>query len=472
MSSSRLTRPGSSRRPRRSSSASPPLGGGGVVEAHANATGTIEAYIGANTANAASGAATDIDVGSGNVHVIVEPLLVKARAEADAAGLSGGISINLVSPEASITARASAYIRNGVDIDAGNVIVRAGNDGALQRVVFDASFQSFVGSAAGLASGSFVTGFATTAGTVEAFIGAPAGTLPAATPGNTVDAGSSTVVVRAYSQLIATAIADGGGFSGGFTISLMRPTAEVSGQTRAYIGSAVTVSAGGLDIDANGDYDANANTISVAIGGLAAINGARAIAKVTGVVDAHVGAAAGSVPSAVVGDVNLGSGLLDLDAYATMDAVPTIASGSVAAIAVTMLKLVGEVTGTIRAYIGEGVDVDAGSVDIDADGHLKANVVSNSLNFSGLAGGSGVTRRGHRERDGRGVHRGAGAVGGGRCHDGCRRQRRKRRRRRGRVDGSDRDDDSRRCRAGSRYRGDRRDRRPSQEPPARTSATA
>ena len=134
-------------------------------------------------------------------------------------------------------------------------------------------------------------------GTVEAFVGAPAGVLPPpAGPGH--DHLTGVLTVEAWSDLDAIATADAG-VGGAINISVMLPSADVAGTTRAYIGQAIRIDAAGVNVVANGDYDADATSWLLTISALSA-SAAAVTATVSGTVDAHVGSAAGTAPSANV----------------------------------------------------------------------------------------------------------------------------------------------------------------------------
>ena len=221
-------------------------------------------------------------------------------------------------PTATVSGTTRAYVREGTDLVAGSLTVRAGT--AADRVVYEAEATSFVISV-GIASGSGANAAALVIGTVEAFIGAPVGTAPGGIALTILDV-TGLVDIDAASSMTATAKADGGG-GGAISVTAMLPSAEAGGTTRAYVGQGADIDATTLDIDADGTYFAEATTIAVAIGGLAGGVGADADARVTGIVDAHVGASAGTAVTAptvvtLTGDLTIDA-IGDIYAHAKAD---------------------------------------------------------------------------------------------------------------------------------------------------------
>ena len=110
--------------------------------------------------------------------------------------------------------------------------------------------------------------------------------------------------------MTANANADGTAASG-MTVTVLLPTADASGTTRAYVGQAVTIGAiDGRHRRATSDLVADANSTATDFG-VVTVTVVSADAFVSGTVDAHVGSAAGTARRARgVADLNL-SGALD-----------------------------------------------------------------------------------------------------------------------------------------------------------------
>jgi hypothetical protein len=82
------------------------------------------------------------------------------------------------------------------------------------------------------------------------------------------------------------------------------------------------------------------------------------------------------------------TGALTVDADAVMTATPLVNKAlSIAVVDVTVLLPVAVLKGTVRAYVGEGVDIDASSVRIEASApSLHAQASANSVGFAALIG--------------------------------------------------------------------------------------
>src|SRR5205823_8009182 len=170
------------------------------------------------------------------------------------------------------------------------------------------------------AGGTSILSEATVLGEVNAYVGATAGTTPGGDPTAGIRLGSA-LDIDAASDMGASARADGGGASAGFTVSIMRPHADAAGTTRAYIGQGVDVTAPGADVRADGQLHSTADTVSVNVAGLASIGGAEAESFVTGTVDAHAGAGAGTTPSGSrLAALHLGGSALSIKSTAGMTA--------------------------------------------------------------------------------------------------------------------------------------------------------
>ena len=215
---------------------------GASVEAHIGPEIGIEGGSDRPTINVAGGAV--LVKAAANMH---------AKAESDSAS-GGAFTLAVMLPEAKVNGATRAYVREGTAIDAGSLDVQAGTSG--NKVIYKAEATS-MNLAIGLIAGVGVEAVATTSGVVEAFIGAPAGaTTGFASAGPTLIDVGSALLVRAYSDMDAIANV-GAGSGGGVAISALVPTADVAGTTRAYVGQGADIHAPSLDIDANGDLNAD-----------------------------------------------------------------------------------------------------------------------------------------------------------------------------------------------------------------------
>src|SRR5436190_10723837 len=106
---------------------------------------------------------------------------------------------------ANTTGLTPAYMRDNVDIRAGTLTVKAGDDG--NRVEYQATATGFVFAIA-IGGGAGVTPTANANGTIEAFLGAPADVAGVNTDATKVLV-TGAIVVEAYSDLHATSEAKG-----------------------------------------------------------------------------------------------------------------------------------------------------------------------------------------------------------------------------------------------------------------------
>lgn len=354
-------------------------GAGAVALGLIENTATVEALIGPTASDPSAFRPTLTVTGA----VVVDAdATMTATAVADA-GAGGLFSISMMFPTASVDGVTRAYVREGVALSAGSLRVEAGD--ALDRVSYTATATTQAITIGFLGSGSGVVSNATIKGVVDAFIGNPVGVAPGGPVTIPTITAGGTVVVRAFSTMTATAVADGDG-GGAVSLTAMVPTADVQGTTRAYVGQGLRLSAGALDIDADAVMAAAATSRMLSVSAVG-ISAAAVTAIVSGTVDAHVGSAAGSTPSARLATLVL-TGALTVDAHATMTATPQIFKAGVAfAVDITVLFPVATLGGIVRAYVGEGVHVTAASVRIEASAPLLAAVANGAaIGFSGLVG--------------------------------------------------------------------------------------
>ena len=357
----------------------------------------VEAHIGIDDAFVAGVDGSTIHVTGAVLVTATAPMT--ATATASGANIGGVLALSLMLPTAHVNGAVKAYVRDGTTMTAGSLTVLAeivdadpltvGNQPAANP--FTATATTFVLGFGGIASGSGANAEAVVSGTVEAFVGAPIGVAPG---GNalTIIHVTGGIKIEALSIVKATAKADGGGASAGLTVTAMIPHADAGGAVRAYIGQGGRVDATSVDIDANGTFEASATTVAVGIAGLAAINAVKANADVTGIVDAHIGAAVGETASPTPSVVNAHSGAVTVDALSSMTATATANGGGAAlGIAVNVMLPTATVSGITRAYVGDSVDLDAGSLSISADAPtMKADSTTKVGGISGFGSGNGV----------------------------------------------------------------------------------
>ena len=349
--------------------------GGGFLEADANAGGIIDAFIGQPATSGASTGTTFVHVGSGAITISADGDI---DATATANGVSGALlSISDFKPRATASAAIRAYVRDNVDVIAGSMNVRAGQ--ASDKVTLDATATSNVVSVS-LAGGGGVVPTARTTGSAEAFLGAPGGVTGVNTVATKIDV-SGTISVAAYSDLHATARADGVAVAG-VAANIQDASATAGGVTRAYAGDGADIEAGLLTLNANSMLHADATTKGVSVG-LGSLSGVEATATVSSVTEAYLGKSADSVAAGTI--------LVDLDGPTTMNATSdgtanaTARGANIGLAAIGLLYPTALANGVTRTYIGPDTDLSASSVTGVADATMRANAKTTVTAIGGIA---------------------------------------------------------------------------------------
>ncbi len=352
-----------------------------VLEAKTNVTGEVEAFIGAQASDVTTAASTP-NINTGALTVIAD---TQMDAVADVASIAASFALNLskISPQAETAGATRAYIRDGAAVTASSLTLHAGQ--SADRIKYTASAEVDAVGLSGLANVALVDAKTTTGGVTEAFIGAPAGMATPSGLTNLINIGGSTRI-EAWSDLDAISRVNSLGISLGVTLGDMDTTADVTGETRAYVGQGANLTVqGNLTVRANGDYDAKASTDVIGVSLLANIGLFHAVATVSGIVDAHVGSAAGTTPDPDAGTLTV-NGDLKIDAHGDMFADPSVQEAGFSLGAnVGDMTITGIVDGVVRAYIGEGVVVSADSVEITADALMKTTPVGESFGGAAIA---------------------------------------------------------------------------------------
>ncbi|MGD8331638.1 MAG: hypothetical protein PVJ49_19555, partial [Acidobacteriota bacterium] len=362
-----------------------------VLEALAKVTGVVEAFIGAQVADASTTASPIItmtgDEGTDRDVIVDADSTMTATAHSYSLTGSFGLTISKIQPRAEVNGTTRAYVRDGVDLTSKTLKVEAGED-ATDPVHYIANATTFLVDFSGLGGVNIIDAKATINGEVAAFIGAPVGKGVGAGTGQ-VDVGTA-ITIEAASDMDANADLNNASVSGVVSVGILTAQSDVAGITRAYVGQGADILATGLDVHADGDYDAAATVRAVQASGIATVAILEANATVSGTVDAHAGAGVGTTPSSTTGKVDVGNGDIDITAIGHMKAKPDILSVGVGGLAtVSDIELNADVTGVVRAYVGEGMEIDAGSLDVLADApEMFAEALGLSLSFAGLFAGS------------------------------------------------------------------------------------
>jgi hypothetical protein len=230
---------------------------------------------------------------------------------------------------------------------------------------------------------------ADTGGTVAAFIGAD----------STLSLPGGLLRVKAVSS--PTAKAESDGVAGGFiNVSVLNTNATVEGSTLAFIGQGDNVTAGALEVTAEApNCGAEADSFDLGIGIVASGAGSHTTAKTGRDVEAFVGAQAGTMLSSpttlnIAGAVTVQAADFDLnnpDGTATQARVEvTVGSGAFITAAAAVSDAV--VDGTTRAYLGDGVTVQGGSLTVHATGVDEATDTA-LIGQGGVLAGNGTDTR-------------------------------------------------------------------------------
>jgi hypothetical protein len=359
-----------------------------VLQSLAKVTGEVEAFIGAQSSELVS-AAPVINVSgahSSDGDVVVDAnSAMTANASLLGASASFGLNVDVVNPQAEVSGKTRAYVREGAAVTADTLSVEAGKN--RDRVDYTANATVFTADFAGLASISVVDSDANVQGVVEAFVGAPSGhTAPDALSGAKLDIGGS-VQVTSMSSFTADAVIDGGS-GGSMTVTVLRLAADAGGVTRAYAGDGLDLEASRLDISADGAATADADVFNLNFSLIAAVTDIIPVARTSHIVEAYIGetrdTARPDQAKVQVRNTSGGRGTINVDATASTLADAEIfgVSGSFG-VTVNVIQPKAEMVGATRAYIGPRTDLSAGPVTLEAH-ETSARAVAK------MSGGSGA----------------------------------------------------------------------------------
>ncbi|HPM80080.1 MAG TPA: hypothetical protein PLF81_05245, partial [Candidatus Anammoximicrobium sp.] len=328
----------------------------GSVAAFVDQGATLTAGGGTVTLQATSAADTQADTGGG--------------------GLSILLTVSAMLANASIGQTTKSYVSGGSTVTAAGLNVIADSTKARATANVDAVSAALIAGAGGRADSEI-------SGDVIAFVGAESGTTPPAVPTN-IQLGSGTLTVRAKAES-TTAHADSSGGSGGPTVevSVLVPFAQVTSDTKAYVGEGTTVGAGALTVDADAHLTANATSLVIGISGFTG-DGVNATAKITG--DSHtaafIGPADGRTPSGDTTAITLSGGDASVTATLTGLATTDITVGSGAiVVAADGTTVNSAMAGCVDAYLGDNTHLTTpGDVTVHSTSNSRADATSMGVN--------------------------------------------------------------------------------------------
>jgi hypothetical protein len=346
-----------------------------------------EAYVGTR-AGTTPGALSSITVGGGDV--LIDAGSASTVTTMPASLGIGGANISVALTKATIDGATLAYVGEKTTVNAGelDVVASSTENAAADNILVSLG-------------GAFAVGVSESTATIdsdtEAFTGTRVGNTP--TPGAATTIvltpagnGDGTARIEANGSHTTTATAAGGSASFGITVNVFLPTADTSGSVRAYAGENTLLTADDLTVTANAPVmTANASIAAGSIAGFATVDVLQSLAKVTGEVEAFIGAQAADMTTASATPVIDISGDVLVNADATMTASATALGASISfGLDVDVVEPQARVSGATRAYVREGAAVDAASLTVEAGNdadrvEYDANAASIGADFAGLA---------------------------------------------------------------------------------------
>jgi len=199
------------------------------------------------------------DDGNGDGTAMIDADASRAtKAATSGASVSLGVGVIAFKPIADTSGSVRAYVGEGSKLTADDLSISADTvtdvtDPAMKGMIAEANVFSL--GLAGLGGDHDVESLAKVTGEVEAFVGVQADQV--STPGahpvliiSGTEAADGDVAVHADAEMKATADVTGLSLAGGVDISSTKPTAEVSGATRAYLRDGVDLTADTLLVEA------------------------------------------------------------------------------------------------------------------------------------------------------------------------------------------------------------------------------
>ncbi|MDX2379978.1 MAG: hypothetical protein QNM02_09510, partial [Acidimicrobiia bacterium] len=343
-----------------------------------------------------SGADVEATVGLTSTVASSGDITVTALSDYDAdseshIGSGGLVSIAVAVPQATIDGGTRAQFAGNVTSGASLTVVALGDyDADAKSIPVSIGLLSIMAAAA--------TAEITSGAQVEAHIG-PDDSLVAGASPRTINV-TGAIRVHATAPMVSTAMASGVNIGGVIALSIMLPTATVNGSVKAYVrdGTAITGSllevlaqivdnpSTGADETAPNPFTATATTFVLGFGGIAAGAGANAEATVTGTVEAFVGAPVGITPGGDGTTVVNVTGTVKVEALSLVTATAKADGGGASgALTVTAMIPHADAGGTTRAFIGQGANVSATSVEVNAEGTFVSSATTIAVSIAGLA---------------------------------------------------------------------------------------
>jgi hypothetical protein len=326
--------------------------GGGLIDATlplawANASPTVQAYLG-NGANVTVSGAANL---SATTYV---------NASATAEGISIGLgAVGVMRSSANVSPTINVFIGSGSNVSAGSISLTATHNSSGAIATSDAS-------GGGIVSGQGAVPSATADAIVRAYVGSGA-TLQSS--------GAISLAADATNTAVATAHALSIGL---LAIGASLPTAEANGLVSAHMDGIVT---GGSDLYVSSTSNNTATAVAEASGGgLIAATLPLAWANASPTLQAYLGN--GAIVT-VSGAVNLSA-----TSYATANA--TAEGLSVGFGALGVMRSSATVSPAIQVFVGSGANVSAGSISLTANHFSSGAIASSDAAGGGIYSGQGA----------------------------------------------------------------------------------
>jgi hypothetical protein len=225
---------------------------------------------------------------------------------------------------------------------------------------------------------------------VESYLGAPRHLVADVSLPVKIAVPAGAVTLSANGKMEASAEANGSG-AAALDAQAMLPSARVNGALRAYVRDAVDLNADALTVRAGNEENpaslrAVASSLLVSIAA-ASGRGVAADATVDGAVEAFLGAPVGTSP-VHVDKVKLNvSNLVTVESLSSMEAQADADGGGGGGISVSVMLPEATMSGRTQAYLGEGIDLVAGALDVRAEsGKMDARATVHAVIVAGLSG--------------------------------------------------------------------------------------
>ena len=347
------------------------VGFAGGSGGHGNATdsGAVTAIIGDDASATAAGAIS-----------VTATSVTTTFGKAGGASVAAVVAVFVPVTHATHSATTSAAIGSNTGIVAGSLSVVAS---ATTTVTVEALS---VGVA--LVGGAGSDAQALSSGLTEARIGPAVGSTSPASPRQVVVSGAVLVAARVNQTVTASAK---GGTGGAVGIGGLVVKAYADASSRAYIGNGANVQAGSLTIEVGGfgntTNDPALRTVKAesVIGGVALVagGGSSSTSRITGSLDAYIGAGATVVVT--------GEAMVRANGKSKADS--TADGGNGGALAISVFFSTATIGGTgvgTRAWVGANANVRAGSLQLLANTTDDATATLLVVTVALLAGGGGT----------------------------------------------------------------------------------